>query len=647
MAARRGLSRGLGRALSSRSAVLRAAKLGPAEAPPAEERIRNFCIIAHVDHGKSTLADRLLEATGAIATSAKNAQVLDTMELERERGITIKLQAARMTYTAADGHAYILNLIDTPGHVDFGYEVERSLQACEGAILVVDASQGVEAQTIAVVQSARAQGLEIVPVLNKIDLPTAQPDRVAAEVQAILGLDCTRAIHASAKERRGIGEILEAVVARVPPPRAGSRARPLRCLVFDSSYDAHRGVIASVRVVDGALRLGDRIAFLNSGAEYEALELGVLVPHARPVHSLAAGEVGYVCGAIRALADAKVGETLAHAADARAQPPRVAPLPGYREPRPMVFCGLFLHDGDRFELLRDSLAKLALNDASLVYTAESSLALGSGFRVGFLGLLHMEVVQQRLEREYGLELVMTAPSVAYRVTTTRGERILVDSPDKFPEQSAIASVEEPFCAVEIIAPFDCTGALMELCQEARGEFGNMQPAGDGRVLLQYALPLGEVISGFFDSLKSRSRGYASMDYAPSDYRAADIVKLDVLINGERAAPLAMMVHRAAAQATGRRLAARLKELIPRQQFRVPIQAALGAKVIAAEHIAALRKDVTAKCYGGDQSRKKKLLMRQAEGKKRMKEIGRVSVPQSAFMACLSLRGAGSEAAAGG
>ncbi len=593
-------------------------------------RIRNFSIIAHIDHGKSTLADRLLQATGTVKDREMKEQFLDNMDLERERGITIKLQAARMDYTASDGEQYVLNLIDTPGHVDFSYEVSRSLVACEGALLVVDASQGVEAQTLANVYLALEHDLEIIPVLNKIDLPGAEPERVSAEIEEIIGLDCSQAIKASAKEGIGIHEILESIVHLVPPPK-DTVNQPLRALIFDSYYDPYRGVIVYFRVVDGTLKKGEKIRLMASGKEYEIDELGVLSPTQVQVDGLHAGEVGYLAAAIKAVEDARVGDTITLAAA-----PSAEPLPGYTEAKPMVFCGLFPTDADQYEDLRDALEKLKLNDAALNYEPETSSAMGFGFRCGFLGLLHMEIVQERLEREYDLDLITTAPSVVYQVTTSKGEVFEIDNPSNLPPSNERESIAEPYVQVEMITPEAYVGTLMELCQNRRGLFKDMKYLTQGRTTLIYELPLAEVVTDFFDQLKSRSRGYASMEYHLIGYRENPLVKLDILINNDAVDSLAMIVHRDKAYYVGRALVEKLKELIPRHQFKIPIQAAIGSRVIASEHIPALRKDVLAKCYGGDISRKKKLLQKQAKGKKRMKSVGTVDVPQEAFMAVLRL-----------
>ena len=593
-------------------------------------RIRNFSIIAHIDHGKSTMADRMLQITNTVANRDLKEQFLDNMDLERERGITIKLQAARMNYTAKDGEKYVLNLIDTPGHVDFTYEVSRSLAACEGALLVVDASQGVEAQTLANVYLALENNLEVIPVLNKIDLPSAEPERIAEEIEEIIGLDCTNVIKASAKSGIGIEEILESIVHLVPAPQ-DTVNEPLRALIFDSYYDAYRGVVVYFRVMDGRVKKGDKVLLMASGKEYQIDELGILSPTQIQVDELHAGEVGYFAAAIKAVEDARVGDTIT-----LAQKPALEPLPGYKEANPMVFCGLFPTDADQYEDLREALQKLKLNDAALSYEPETSTAMGFGFRCGFLGLLHMEIVQERLEREYNLDLITTAPSVVYRVTLLDGEMMEVDNPSQLPLPQYRLKIEEPFIQVEMITPETYVGTLMELCQGRRGVFKDMRYFTQTRTALIYELPLAEVVTDFFDQLKSRSRGYASMEYKLIGYQENPLVRLDILVNGDPVDALAMIVHRDKAYNVGRAMTEKLKELIPRHQFKIPIQAAIGAKVIASEHIAALRKDVLAKCYGGDISRKKKLLDKQAKGKKRMKAIGTVDVPQEAFMAVLKL-----------
>lgn len=593
-------------------------------------RLRNFSIIAHIDHGKSTLADRMLQLTETVAVREMKEQFLDNMDLERERGITIKLQAARMKYTAKNGIEYIINLIDTPGHVDFSYEVSRSLAACEGALLVVDASQGVEAQTLANVYLALENNLEIIPVLNKVDLPSAEPERVAEEIEEIVGLDCSNIIKASAKMGLGVDEILESIINLVPPPQ-DTVDQPLRALIFDSYYDPYRGVIVYFRVMDGSVKKGDRIRLMASKKEFDIDELGILSPHQIQVDELHAGEVGYLAAAIKTVVDARVGDTITLAE----QPASVA-LPGYTEAKPMVFCGLFPIDSDQYEDLRDALEKLKLNDAALSYEPETSSAMGFGFRCGFLGLLHSEIVQERLEREYDLDLITTAPSVIYQVTLVDGEIIEIDNPSQLPPPQKRIKVEEPYIKVEIITPEIYVGTLMELCQNRRGIFKDMRYFAQNRTNLIYELPLAEVVTDFFDQLKSRSRGYASMEYHLIGFRENPLVRLDILVNKDPVDALAMIVHRDKAYNVGRALTEKLKELIPRHQFKVPIQAAIGTKVIASEHIPALRKDVLAKCYGGDISRKKKLLQKQAKGKKRMKAIGTVDVPQEAFMAVLKL-----------
>jgi GTP-binding protein LepA len=596
----------------------------------AVPQIRNFCIIAHIDHGKSTLADRLLQDTGTVTAREMKAQFLDNMDLERERGITIKLQAARMNYTDQGGDAYVLNLIDTPGHVDFSYEVSRSLIACEGALLVVDASQGVEAQTLANVYLAIENDLEIIPVLNKIDLPGADPERVKREIEEIIGLDCSGAIEASAKQGIGIEEILESIVHLVPQPQ-DTVAEPLRALIFDSYYDSYRGVIVYFRVMDGVLHKGDRVRLMASGQEYEVDELGVLSPNQIPVESLHAGEVGYFSASIKAVADARVGDTIT-----LAKSPATEPLPGYEEAKPMVFCGMFPTDSDQYPDLRDALEKLQLSDAALQYEPETSSAMGFGFRCGFLGLLHMEIVQERLEREYDLDLITTAPSVVYRVIPLRGDTFAIDNPSKLPPPQEREGIEEPYVQLDIIAPETYVGTLMELCQTRRGIFKDMKYLTQERTTLIYEVPLAEIVTDFFDQMKSRSRGYASMEYHLIGYRRDNLVRMDILINGDQVDPLAAIVHRDKAYYVGKALVEKLKELIPRHQFKIPVQAAIGSQVIASKQIPALRKDVLSKCYGGDISRKKKLLQKQAKGKKRMKAIGTVDVPQEAFMAVLKL-----------
>jgi GTP-binding protein LepA len=593
-------------------------------------RIRNFCIVAHIDHGKSTLADRLIEATGTLSRREMREQVLDTMDLERERGITIKLNAVRMAYTAADGEAYELNLIDTPGHVDFTYEVSRSLAACEGAILVVDAAQGIQAQTLSNLFLALDAGLEIIPVLNKIDLPSAEPEKRAAELHDLIGARRDEILLVSAKEGRGVPELLEAVVHRVPPPR-GDPAAPLRALVFDSYYDRYRGAIPSVRVVDGVVRAGTRIAMGSHDGEYEVAEVGYLQLGHRPAQTLAAGEVGYVVANFRDVKDTRVGDTILDA-DRRA----TQLLPGYRDVKSMVFAGLYPTQPEQYEDLRDALGKLQLNDASLHYEPETSVALGFGFRCGFLGLLHMEIVQERLEREFGLDLVTTVPTVEYDVYLTSGEKLVVENPSRMPTGSQVDRIEEPFVQARIIAPADYIGPLMQLGQERRGVYRGMKYLDPLRVEFEWEFPLSEIILDFYDRLKTLSRGYASLDYEFAGYRPSDLVKLDMLINGDAVDAFTVVIHRDKAFEWGKKLAGKLRELIPRQLFEVVIQATIGSKIIARETVRPLRKNVTAKCYGGDVTRKRKLLEKQKAGKKRMKQIGTVEIPQEAFLAVLKV-----------
>lgn len=595
-----------------------------------QTNIRNFCIIAHIDHGKSTLADRLLEYTGALSKREMTEQVLDSMDLERERGITIKAQAVRIEYSAKNGENYILNLIDTPGHVDFTYEVSRSLAACDGALLVVDATQGVEAQTIANLYLAVEHNLDIIPVINKVDLPSADPERVKNEIKDIIGLDPAEAIMASAKTGLGTEEILEAIVHRIKPP-TGEVRLPLRALIFDSLFESYRGVIAYVRVMEGKITIGQKIRLIITQKEFEVSELGTFRPMMTPTNELAAGEVGYVIAAMRNVTDIQVGDTITAVDN-----PSFAPLPGYRPIQPMVFCGLFPIENSAYGNLRDALEKLKLNDASLVFEPETSNALGFGFRCGFLGLLHMEIVQERLEREYGLYLIATAPSVIYKVYLTDGSCINISNPAELPASNFLDHIEEPFVKAGIILPSEFVGTIMELCQEKRGIFKNMEYLTASRVILTYELPLSEILMDFFDKLKSRSRGYASLDYEYLGHQQTELVKLDILLNEKPVDALSAIVHRDKAYQRGRLLTEKLKEIIPRQLFEVPVQAAVGTKVIARETIKAVRKDVLAKCYGGDITRKRKLLEKQKEGKKRMKQLGTVEVPQEAFLAVLKI-----------
>ncbi|HEX9777747.1 MAG TPA: translation elongation factor 4 [Geopsychrobacteraceae bacterium] len=597
----------------------------------SQQLIRNFSIIAHIDHGKSTLADRLLEATGALTDREKSAQYLDKMELEKERGITIKSQAVRLHYLAKDGKTYLLNLIDTPGHVDFSYEVSRSLSACEGAMLVVDAAQGVEAQTLANVYMAIDQDLEIFPVLNKIDLPSADPQRVREEIEEIIGLDASDAIEASAKEGLGIVDILEAIVARVPAP-GGDRNAPLKALTFDSWYDSYQGVIVLVRVVDGVIKKGDKIKLMATGGSYEVQKVGAFSPHPLILPELAAGEVGFVIAGIKIVLDAKVGDTITHL-----HAPAEKALPGYKEVKPMVFSGLYPIDSGEYDALRDALEKLRLNDAAFSFEPENSLALGFGFRCGFLGLLHMEIIQERLEREFGVELITTAPTVVYKVTTTKGELLHVESANMLPDVQLIEKIEEPFVLASIHVPNEFVGAVLNLCIEKRGIQRELKYLTANRVMVIYELPLNEIVMDFFDRLKSITRGYASLDYEHLDFRESQLVRLNVLINGDPVDALSLIVHRDKAQFRGRDLVAKMKEFIPRQQYEVAIQAAIGNKVIARSTVKALRKDVTAKCYGGDITRKRKLLEKQKAGKKRMKQVGSVELPQEAFLAILKVK----------
>lgn len=594
------------------------------------EHIRNFCIIAHIDHGKSTLADRLIEATGTLTKREMEAQVLDSMDLERERGITIKAQSVRLLHTAKDGKQYTLNLIDTPGHVDFSYEVSRSLAACEGALLVVDAAQGVEAQTLANVYLALEHDLEIIPVINKIDLPSADVDRVKKEIEDIIGLDASDAILASAKSGIGIQDILEAIVERIPAPEDKSD-QPTRVLIFDSRFDSYKGAIAYVRVKEGSLKKRDIIRMMHDQKDFEVTELGVFTPNLLPVDELTCGSVGCVAASIKNVGDCHVGDTITKADD-----PAAEPLPGYRKAVSMVYCGLYPTDSKDYDNLRDALEKLNLNDAALEYEPETSIALGFGFRCGFLGLLHMDVIQERLEREYNLTLITTAPSVNYKVHKTNGEILEIDNPSKLPPPTEIDFIEEPYVKATTIVPKDFVGAIMELSQDKRGEYQSMEYLDETRVSIVYHLPLGEIIYDYFDKLKSATKGYASLDYELIGYQASPMVKMDILLNGEPVDALSIIVHKDRAATRGRALAEKLKELIPRQMFEIPIQAAVGNKIVARETVKAWRKDVLAKCYGGDISRKRKLLEKQKEGKKRMKAVGSVEIPQEAFMAILKV-----------
>ncbi|AMP20446.1 elongation factor 4 [endosymbiont 'TC1' of Trimyema compressum] len=594
------------------------------------ENIRNFCIIAHIDHGKSTLADRLIEYTGAVEKRDMSSQLLDQMDLEQERGITIKLQAVKMKYTSKKGETFLLNLIDTPGHVDFSYEVSRSLAACEGALLVVDASQGIEAQTLANVYLAIDNDLEIIPVINKIDLPSADPERVCAEIEEVIGLDTSNAIFTSAKTGQGTETILEAVVKTVPCPE-GHKEGPLKALIFDSHFDAYKGALSYVRVVDGVIKKGMDIQMMSTKHEFEVTEVGVFEPRPKVVTSLDTGEVGYVAASIKKVGDTNVGDTITDSEN-----PAKEALPGYKKAIPMVYCGLYPIDTKQYDDLRDSLEKLQLNDASLIFDPETSAALGFGFRCGFLGLLHMEIIQERLEREYNIQLITTAPSVIFNIYKLDGSVISIDSPSQLPSVTEIDHIEEPMVKGSIMVPSDYVGAVMELCQEKRGRFINMDYLTQERVLITYRLPLGEIIYDFFDQLKSRTKGYASFDYEVIGHEKSNLVKLDILLAGEVIDALSCIVHKDKAYYRGRSLVAKLRKLIPRQLFEVPIQAAIGAKIIARETVKAMRKDVLEKCYGGDISRKKKLLEKQKEGKKRMKQVGRFEVPQEAFMAVLSL-----------
>ncbi|AIG25727.1 elongation factor 4 [Brevibacillus laterosporus] len=595
-----------------------------------QKKIRNFSIIAHIDHGKSTLADRILELTGALTAREMEAQFLDTMDLERERGITIKLNAVRLNYKADDGEEYILHLIDTPGHVDFTYEVSRSLAACEGALLVVDAAQGIEAQTLANVYLALDNNLEIIPIINKIDLPSAEPDRVKQEVEDVIGLDTSDAVLTSAKSGIGIKDVLEAVVQKVPAP-TGDPEAPLQALIFDSYFDAYRGVIASVRIVNGTLKKGMKIKMMATNKTFEVTEVGTSTPRQTPVDELTVGDVGYVAASIKTVGDTRVGDTITDASR-----PATEALPGYRKINSMVFCGLYPIDTSDYNDLRDALDKLQLNDASLQFEPETSQALGFGFRCGFLGLLHMEIIQERIEREFNIDLITTAPSVIYRITQTNGEVIEIDNPSKMPEIQKIELIEEPYVTSTVMVPKDYVGDVMQLCQGKRGDFLDMQYLGENRVQLKYDMPLSEIVYDFFDMLKSGTKGYASFDYEMAGYKPSKLVKMDILLNGEIVDALSFIVHTDTAYPRGKVICEKLRKLIPRQQFEVPIQAAIGQKIVARETISAMRKNVLAKCYGGDISRKRKLLEKQKEGKKRMKAVGSVEVPQEAFMAVLRM-----------
>ncbi|PEM56498.1 elongation factor 4 [Bacillus wiedmannii] len=595
-----------------------------------QSKIRNFSIIAHIDHGKSTLADRILEKTNALTQREMKAQLLDSMDLERERGITIKLNAVQLTYKAKDGEEYILHLIDTPGHVDFTYEVSRSLAACEGAILVVDAAQGIEAQTLANVYLALDNNLEILPVINKIDLPSADPERVRQEVEDVIGLDASEAVLASAKAGIGIEDILEQIVEKVPAP-TGDSEEPLQCMIFDSLYDPYRGVIAYIRVVNGAVKVGDKVRMMATGKEFEVTEVGVFTPKTTQRDELTVGDVGFLAASIKNVGDTRVGDTITHA-----KRPATEALAGYRKLNPMVFCGLYPIDSARYNDLRDALEKLELNDSALEFEPETSQALGFGFRCGFLGLLHMEIIQERIEREFKIDLITTAPSVIYKVYLTSGEDVIVDNPSNMPDPQSIDRVEEPFVKASIMVPNDYVGAVMEICQGKRGTFIDMQYLDETRVTLTYEIPLSEIVYDFFDQLKSNTKGYASFDYELIGYKPSKLVKMDILLNNEQVDALSFIVHRDSAYDRGKVIVEKLKELIPRQQFEVPIQATIGNKVVARSTIKAMRKNVLAKCYGGDISRKRKLLDKQKEGKKRMKSVGSVEVPQEAFMAVLKM-----------
>ena len=595
--------------------------------PKDQSKIRNFCIVAHIDHGKSTLADRIMDVTETVSKREAKEQLLDSMDIERERGITIKLTPVRMNYTY-NGEQYEFNLIDTPGHVDFTYEVSRSLKACEGAILIVDASQGIEAQTLTNVYLALDNDLEIIPVINKIDLPSARPDEVKKEIEDVIGLDAQTAPLVSAKEGIGIEEVLKQVIELLPPPK-GDYDKPLKALIFDSYYDSYKGAVSFIRIFDGKVRAGDKIKFFATGKEFEVTEVGVFTPRSTPVDELSAGDVGYLCASIKNVSDTKVGDTITTAVGGAKEP-----LGGFKEVSPMVFCGIYPTDGARYNDLKDALEKLKLNDASLMYEPEVSTALGFGFRCGFLGLLHMEIIQERLEREFDLDLITTAPGVSYNVVKNNGETLIVSNPSNLPPAGDIDHMEEPVVKAFLYTPPEYVGAIMELCQDKRGTFIDLTYLESTRVKIEYEIPLNEIIYDFFDSLKSRTRGYASLDYEIIGYKESDLVKLDILLNGEICDALSLIVHREKAYARGRGIAEKLKEVIPRQLFEIPIQAAIGGKVIARETVKAMRKDVLAKCYGGDITRKKKLLEKQKEGKKRMRQIGSVEVPSEAFMTIL-------------
>lgn len=595
-----------------------------------QKHIRNFCIIAHIDHGKSTLADRLIEKTGVLTEREMQNQVLDNMDLERERGITIKLQPARLVYKAHDGQEYILNLIDTPGHVDFTYEVSRSLSACDGALLVIDATQGIEAQTLANTYLAMEHDLKLIPVINKIDLPSAQPDMVKGEIESVLGIDSSEAILTSAKEGIGIEDVLESIVKRIPYPE-GDEEGPLKSLIFDSFYDNYKGAIAIVRVKEGSVKVGSRIRMMSTGLVSEVTELGLFRPKPVPCDELEAGDVGYIAASMKDVSDTRVGDTITDDENPAAQP-----LPGFKRIPPMVFSSIYPYDSSNYEELKTALEKLQLNDASLTFEPDNSIALGFGFRCGFLGLLHMDIVQERLEREYNLDVITTAPTVVYRITKTDGEVVYLDNPTNFPDPTEIEKTEEPIADSNVMLPKDFIGPIMELCEERRGVYKGMQYLDTNRVILEYELPLNEIIYDFFDAMKSRSRGYASLDYELKGYKDSSLTKLDILVNGEMVDALSIIVHKDKAYERARKIALRLKESIPRQLFEIPIQATVGSKIIARETVKALRKDVLSKCYGGDITRKKKLLEKQKQGKKRMRKVGEVEIPQEAFMSVLKL-----------